>query len=269
VWDGRQHIADRTILVHAEQGLGDTIQFCRYVPMLADKGADVVLEVQPSLKRLLQGLTGARAVVARGDPLPEFDCHCPLLSLPRAFATWLATIPAPPRLHVPEERKEAWRSRLPSTDRLRVGIVWAGRVGLGNNASRSMRLSEILAVSDLPVSLVSLQKEVSAQDQTEVAARNIVHFGAQLTDFQDTAALASLMDRIISIDTSVAHLAATLDQPTSILLPFSADWRWLLDRADSPWYPSVRLFRQPAPGDWASVIAAVRSDLASALYPIH
>src|SRR5262249_33647797 len=152
LWDGREHIADRTILVHAEQGFGDTIQFCRYVPMLADKGADVVLEVQPALKRLLQGLRGARAVLACGDPLPEFAFHCPLLSLPRAFATQFATIPAPPRLRVPEELMEKWQTRLPSTGRMRVGIMWAGRIGLGNNASRSVGLSEILALSDLPVS---------------------------------------------------------------------------------------------------------------------
>jgi hypothetical protein len=147
---------------------------------------------------------------------------------------------------------------------MRVGTVWAGRVGLGNNRSRSMGLNEMLALRELPISLVSLQKEVSTDDQTVLDSRNIAHFGAQLTDFQETAALASLMDRIISIDTSVAHLAGTLGEATSILLPFSADWRWLLDRADSPWYPSVRLFRQPAPGDWGSVIAAVRAELAGA-----
>ncbi len=265
MWDGREHIADRTILIHAEQGLGDTIQFCRYLPLLRDKGAHIILEVQPALKRLLQGLGGAVSVLARGEALPRFDFHCPLLSLPRVLATRISTIPRPPHLSVSNELIEKWGSRLPPTRAMRVGIVWAGRAGYGNDRTRAIGLEPLLALSALPVQLVSLQKELPDGDQSILAAHNIAHFGAELTDFLDTAALASSMDVIISVDTAAAHLAATLGRETWLLLRFAADWRWLLDRHDSPWYPSARLFRQPAPGDWASVVATVRAELAHRL----
>jgi tetratricopeptide (TPR) repeat protein len=267
LWDGREAVADRTILIHAEQGFGDTIQFCRYVPLLAEKGARVVLEVQPALRRLLQGLPGAQTVLARGDPLPAFDLQCPTLSLPRAFATRLSTIPAPPRLHIPADLIDTWNSRLPSLGKMRVGIVWTGtdRYRAFSDQTRSIGLEQILALNSLPVQLVSLQKELSDEDQSVLATRGIAHFGPELTDFLETATLASLMDLVIAIDTGAAHLAATLGRETWILLPFTPDWRWLLDRVDSPWYPSARLFRQPAPGDWASVMATVRSELAARL----
>jgi tetratricopeptide (TPR) repeat protein len=260
-WNAQDDIADRTLLIHAEQGHGDTIQFCRYVPLLAEKGAKVVLEVQPALKRLLQGLAGAQSIVARGDPLPRFDCHCPLLSLPRAFDTTLATIPAPPRLRVPEQLVQTWSARLPARQGMRIGIVWAGAAGFTDDRNRSAGLEPMLALKSLPIELVALQKELGDGDEAMLDAHDIMHFGPELTDFLETAALASAMDLVISVDTSVAHLAATLEVETWLLLPFTADWRWLLDRDDSPWYPSVRMFRQPTAGDWPSVTAAVRAEL--------
>ena len=267
MWDAQHDIADRTILIHAEQGHGDTIQFCRYVPVVADRGAKVVLEVQSALKRMLQGLPGVQSIAARGDPLPHFDCHCPLLSLPRVFATTLATIPSPPQLRLPEQLVQTWRTRLPLRQGMRIGIVWAGAAGFSDDRNRSVGLKPMLTLKSLPIELVALQKELSDEDAAALAADDIMHFGRELTDFLETASLAVLMDVVISVDTSVAHLAATLGIETWLLLPFAADWRWLLDRDDSPWYASVRIFRQPTAGDWPSVMAAVRAELKARVAP--
>jgi hypothetical protein len=267
MWDAQDDIADRTVLIHAEQGHGDTIQFCRYVPLVARRGAKVVFEVQPALQRLLQGLPGAQAIVARGDALPRFDYHCPLLSLPRAFDTTLATIPPPPGLSTAADLLQKWRARLPAHQRIRIGIVWSGATGFSDNRNRSLGLKPMLALKSLPVELVALQKELADEDEAMLSANNIMYVGPELTDFLETAALASLMDVVISVDTGVAHLTATLGVETWLLLSFTADWRWLLDRDDSPWYPSVRMFRQPAPGDWPNVMAAVRAELEARLAP--
>jgi hypothetical protein len=264
LWTGREEIAGKTILLHAEQGLGDTIQFCRYARLVQARGARVLLQVQPSLKHLLSGLPGADIVLARGEPVPRFDLHCPLLSLPRAFGTRLTTIPQLiPPLSAPRDLVRIWESRLEPKTRPRVGIVWSGRSTHKNDHNRSMSLRALLGFLELPVQLVSLQKEVRAQDQSLLGANGvgIMHFGPSLTDFSETAALTSLMDLVISVDTSVAHLAASLGRPTWILLPFVPDWRWLLDREDSPWYASVHLFRQRSSGDWAGVVARVASAL--------
>jgi tetratricopeptide (TPR) repeat protein len=258
-WNGTDNIAGKTIFVHAEQGFGDTLQFCRYVPLLAERGAHVIVEVQPELRRLLSGLDGA-SVIARGEPLPAFDVHCPLLSLPRAFGTTLATIPplrAPPA--VPPELLQKWRSRLRPSGRPRVGLAWSGRPTHPNDHNRSIPLSAMLPLFALPAEFVSLQKEVRSADRAILHARaaEIADFGSELTDFLETAALLLSIDIVISVDTAVAHLACTLGRPTWIMLPHAPDWRWLLEREDSPWYPSARLFRQPRIGDWASVIQAV------------
>ena len=259
LWSGTDDIAGKTILVHSEQGFGDTLQFCRYIPLVAERGARAIFEVQPELRRLLSGLAGA-GVIARGEPLPAFDVHCPLLGLPRAFGTRLATIPpqrTPPVL--PQELMQEWRSRLPTSGRPRVGVAWSGRPTHPNDHNRSIPLRAMLPLFALPIEVVSLQKELRSADQAFLRAHaaEIADFGSELTDFLETATLLSSIDIVISVDTAVAHLACTLGRPTWILLPYAPDWRWLLDREDSPWYPSARLFRQPRIGDWDSVIAAV------------
>jgi tetratricopeptide (TPR) repeat protein len=259
LWLGREDIAGKTILLHAEQGLGDTIQFARYTQSVARKGARVILEVHPPLRSLISGMPGAHQVVSRGEPLPGFDFHCPLMSLPLAFNTRLQTIPASiPYLRAADGAVKKWEGRLGGTNALRVGIVWSGRLAHKNDRNRSISLSRLARLANPNVTLVSLQNEVRAKDAEVLAAnKQIRHFGSELKDFSDTAALASLMDLVISVDTSVAHLAGALGKPVWILLPFAADWRWLAGREDSPWYPTARLFRQPEMGDWDSVLESV------------
>ncbi len=258
-WDGTGDIAGKTILLHAEQGYGDTIQFCRYVPLVAQKGANVILAVQPPLERLLSGFGGAQTVLAHGEDQPAFDLHCPLMSLPRAFRTRLETIPPPAPLSVPSELTKAWEARLRRPGTPRIGIAWSGRPSHKNDHNRSIPLRAMLGLLDLPIEVVSLQKEVRGEDQAilDAHAAGITHFGPALTDFLETAALVSSMDVVITVDTAVAHLACTLGRPTWILLPFIPDWRWLLERADLPWYPTARLFRQPGIADWDSVMQEV------------
>jgi glycosyl transferase family 9 (putative heptosyltransferase) len=220
----------------------------------------VVLEVQPALKRLLTGFAGADCVLARGEPLPAFDLHCPIMSLPLAFATTLATIPPPARLPPPPPGLlAAWSARLGERRRPRIGIAWSGNPRHGNDRHRSIPLAAMAHLLELPVDIVSLQKEVREADAAFLArhAARIAHFGEALADFLETAALVSLMDAVVSVDTSVAHLAATLGRPTFILLPTAPDWRWLLDRRDSPWYPAARLVRQSRRGSGSHTAAAV------------
>ncbi len=263
LWLGREDLTGKTILLHAEQGLGDTIQFARYAQAVAQKCAKVILEVQPSLRSLLSEISGAYKVLSRGEPLPEFDFHCPLLSLPLAFNTRLETIPATiPYLGARAAVVKRWEDNLGKRDVPRVGIVWSGLSTNVNDHNRSIALSRLAALAGPSVKLVSLQNEVRAEDEKALAAnKQILHFGSELEDFSDTAALVSLMDLVVSVDTSVAHLAGALGKPVWILLPFAPDWRWLVDREDSPWYPTARLFRQPKIGDWDSVIDKVKQDL--------
>lgn len=263
-WSGREAIAGKTILLHAEQGLGDTIQFCRYVHLVKQRGARIILQVQPSLKRLLSGLTGADIVLSRGEPLPPFDLHCPLLSLPGAFGTRTATIsPMQLPLSAPSQLMQVWELRLGPKTKPRIGIAWSGRSTHKHDHHRSIPLRTLLRLLEFPMQLVSLQKELRGDDQRVLGAEgsDIVHFGPSLTDFSETAALVSLMDLVISVDTSVAHLSAALDRPTWILLPFIPDWRWMLDREDTPWYGSARLFRQQNSGGWNHVVARIASAL--------
>ena len=262
-WLGEEDIAGKTLLIHAEQGFGDAIQFCRYAPMLAARGAHVVLEAPQPLLPVLRSLEGVETLVAAGDPLPRFDLHCPLMSLPLALGTRLETIPAEsPYLAAPPERLGKRAAELGPPAALRVGLVWFGKPTHLNDRNRSIPLARFLAALPGGVDLFSLQDRARPEDAETLAARRDIRcFDGRLADFGDTAALAGLMDLVIAVDTSVAHLAAALGRPTWILLPFSPDWRWLLGRDDSPWYPSVRLFRQPARGDWDSVLAEVRAAL--------
>jgi tetratricopeptide (TPR) repeat protein len=259
LWRG-EDIAGKTILLHSEQGFGDTIQFCRYVPLVAARGAKVILEVQRPLHALMTGLAGAAQVISKGDPLPEFDTHCPLLSLPLASGTTLETIPsAKAYLAAPAQRSIDWQTRLGAKQRPRIGLAWSGNAGHERDRERSIGLSAFLPLLETGAAIVSLQKDVRAADAiTLKECRDIVHAGEQLGDFFDTAALMSQLDLIVSVDTSVAHLAGALGKPVWILLTHAPDWRWLLNRDDSPWYPTARLFRQDATRSWDSVIARVR-----------
>ena len=263
LWLGKDPLAGKTILLHSEQGMGDTIQFCRYARLVAGLGARVILEIDASLVGLFQNLEGADLVIARGTPLPPFDCHCPLMSLPLAFRTDLETIPAAvPYLEVGKDRLAKWGARLGEKRAPRVGLVWSGRVLHKNDHNRSLGLAELISHLPAGCQYLSLQKEIRDMDRPVLASHGgILHFEDELVDFGDTAALCELMDVVVSVDTSVAHLAGALGRPVWILLPYMPDWRWLLDRADSPWYPSARLYRQERTGEWSGVLERVQADL--------
>jgi tetratricopeptide (TPR) repeat protein len=267
LWFGQTAIEGKTILLHAEQGFGDTIQFCRYAPSVAGRGARVLLQVPVQLKDLMVSLAGVAEIVAGQDKPPAFDLHCPLLSLPLALGTRLESIPAQvPYFTVPPESLRKWTSTVGLKRRRRIGLVWSGGSGHKGDAMRSISLRSLLPLADLDAELVSLQKEVRGDDAMALKERgDIVHFGDELNTFADTAAVIANLDLVISVDTSVAHLAGALAKPVWILLPFLPDFRWLLDREDSPWYPTARLFRQQAPGDWSGVISRVVNELEKAI----
>jgi tetratricopeptide (TPR) repeat protein len=269
LWLGEGSLDGKTILLHAEQGSGDTIHFVRYAQRVAEHGAKaIILEVQRELVRLLSDspivdIKGIAAVVARGEHLPPFDCHCPLLSLPLAFATELATIPAEIPYIVPrDEEVRLWRERLPR-GRPRVGLVWSGARSHDNDLNRTLRLEALLPLLDrADVTFVSLQHDVRAEDVAVLRGRpSVVQIGDEFRDFADTAAALAVLDAVISVDTAVAHLAGAMGKPLLLLLPFAADFRWLRERQDSPWYPTARLYRQPEFGDWDSVIEQLGRDL--------
>ena len=270
-WTGSDEIARRTVLLHAEQGFGDTIQFCRYVPRVAARGARVIVEVQRPLQALMSALPGAAQVVARGDPLPDFDMHCPLLSLPLAFATRLASIPADtPYLFAAESKRNAWRDRLGRHGRPRVGLVWAGapRKWQANAAwidrQRSIAFDQLAPIFQIAeCDFYSLQKgdDALAQLRSSPLRQRVIDWTEDLHDFSDTAALLDNLDLVITVDTAVAHLAGALAKPFWLLNRYNTCWRWLLDRDDSPWYPTARLFRQDATRAWDGVIARVRDAL--------
>jgi Flp pilus assembly protein TadD len=256
----------RTLLIHAEQGFGDTLQFCRYAPLAAARGLRVVLEVQPPLVRLLRGLPGIDRVVAHGEALPDFDLHCPMLSLPLAFGTTLGSIPADvPYLHADAAQAAAWGTRVAAAgEGVRIGLAWAGNpseqtpAGGALDRRRSIdpgRLAPFFAVPGLR--FFSLQKDGPAAP-ADFALTDVM---PEMGDFADTAALVANLDLVVSVDTAVAHLAAALGKPVWLLDRFDPDWRWLFGRRDSPWYPTLRIYRQPRPGDWDSVLADVARDL--------
>jgi len=268
-WRG-QALEGRTILLHHEQGLGDTLQFVRYAPLVAERGGRVVLQVQPSLIGLLRALPGVAQVVAHGETPPPFDRHCPLMSLPLAFGTTLDSIPAAPAyLHADPARiaqwRQHWRDCRPRHEGPRVGLVWAGLPNLDNWEARLIGQRRSLGAADLAglaglrgVQFVSLQKDLPPP---AVAGLEMIDGMAGMHNFAETAALVASLDLVISVDTSVAHLAAGLGRPVWLLSRYDGCWRWLRDRADSPWYPTLRLYRQARPHDWPEVIARVRLDL--------
>jgi hypothetical protein len=259
------------VLLHAEQGFGDTIQFCRYAPLVAERGATVMVECQPPLVALLKSLAGVKQVVPRGDPLPDFDVHCPLLGLPLRFGTTVETIPARvPYLHADERRVARWREKIGQGVGVRVGIAWAGAAGNANDQRRSLTLSSFAPLAQIEgVRWYSLQKgDAAKQTEHPPQGMHLFDFTSDLNDFADTAALVANLDLLVCVDTAVAHLGGALGKPVWTLLPFCPDWRWMLGREDSPWYPTMRLSRQPARGDWLSVLQRVTRGLQEPLTPL-
>jgi tetratricopeptide (TPR) repeat protein len=263
LWLGEFPLGQRAVLLSAEQGLGDTMQFVRYAPLLAHRGATVILEVQPELKSFLTNVAGVTSCHARGETLPAHDVYCPLGSLPLAFKTNPQTIPANiPYLRADDARVATWRSSVDGLKGKRVAIAWAGNSRHPNDRNRSINLKLLEPLLSIEgISFVSVQRELRADDATLLARHyNVTHLGDSLAEMADTGAVLSFADITIAVDTSVVHLAGALGRDVWVLLPFSPDWRWTLGER-SPWYPQARLFRQPTPGDWPSVIAAVRDAL--------
>jgi len=283
LWLGDAPLDGKTILLHAEQGFGDTIQFVRYAPLLAARGAKVLVEVQADLRALISRMTGIAAVFAQpkqqtedgridGAPVqlprqarfPRFDYHCPMMSLPLAFKTELDSVPASESYLSADDTLTAhWQERLPE-GHARVGIAWAGNPHHWEDRNRSIALTRLLPLLSAPCSFVSLQKSATTAEMSILARLdNVVHFGEELSDFDDTAAVIASLDLVVTVDTAVAHLAAAMGKPVWILLAHAPEWRWLLHRSDSPWYPTVRLFRQQQLDGWAPVVEQIRVELGS------
>jgi tetratricopeptide (TPR) repeat protein len=261
-WRG-EDLTGRTLLVYGEQGFGDNIQFVRFVPELAKRARAVLLQMPAGLETLLAGLAPNCRLLKPGELLPAFDFHCPVMSLPARLGTTLENLPAKvPYLRADPARVREWDARLPRDGRPRVGIVWSGNPQQGNDRNRSMPLALLRRIEVPNCQFVSLQPRVRDGDLAELAAwPGLLDAGPQLHDFGDTAALMESLDLVISVCTAPAHLAGALGRPVWVLLSHAADWRWLLEREDSPWYPSARLFRQPARGDWDAVLQRVRAEL--------
>jgi tetratricopeptide (TPR) repeat protein len=264
LWLGEYPLARKTVLLHAEQGLGDTIQFARYVPLIAASGAKVVLEVQAELQSLMRRLDGAGAVIARGESSPPFDVHCPLGSLPLALHTELATVPAHiPYLSADDPHLAKWSARLEVLPRPRIALAWSGNPSHDNDRNRSIPFARLAPLLDTPASFISIQKDVRSEDAAALADSQLTSIGAELEDFGDTAAVLALCDLVVAVDTAPAHLAGAIGRPLWVLVPFAPDWRWTREGETTPWYPTARLFRQTALGDWDGVITRVAEALAS------
>jgi tetratricopeptide (TPR) repeat protein len=263
-WQGEE-LNGRTVLLHAEQGLGDTIQFVRYAAAVASRGGRVLLECPTELYRLLKDLPGVSQVLVKGQPLPPFDLQCPLASLLLAFETRLETIPAAvPYLHADPQLIHKWAELLTdASQEMKIGLAWAGSPTHSNDKNRSLKLRQLSPLSAAKgVRFYSLQKGPAAsQAEDREAGLQVTDFRDKLTDLAETAALIANLDLIITVDTAVAHLAGAMGKPVWVLLPFVPDWRWLLNREDSPWYPTMRLFRQKEIGQWDEVIARLAERL--------
>jgi tetratricopeptide (TPR) repeat protein len=265
LWTGSD-IKGLTILLHAEQGLGDTFQFIRYAPLVAGRGAKVIFECYGHMASLMRSVGGIHQVVVRGEELPAFDVHCPLLSLPLAFDTTLETIPATiPYISADPSLTGKWKDRFKNDEsKLKIGIVWAGNPGFKQNRYRNIPLHFFIPVAGIPgVTLYSLQKGEEAENPP--VGMVLLDYTSEIDDFSDTASFIENLDLVISVDTAVAHLAGAMGKPVWTLLPFSPEWRWLMDREDSPWYPTMKLFRQPSHGNWEAVISDVAGELENLL----
>lgn len=270
VW-ADESLSDTTIVVHTEQGFGDTIQFVRYLPMLHDRGASIILHGSPELYRLLSH-HGDYQVIRHGDPLPAFDLQCGLLSLPHRFGTILDTIPrAMSYLNAERDGACQWQKRMTPYRGMKVGLVWAGNPKNTEDAERSISFDLLQPLLDVRnITFFSLQKKLALpQTQTLPLSVQWVDWTSELSDFADTAALIANLDLVIAVDTAVAHLAAALGRPVWTMLEYSPDFRWLLHREDTPWYPTMRLFRQSQHGDWPAVIQKVAAELHKAVWSFH
>jgi hypothetical protein len=256
----------KRLLVHYEQGFGDNIQFIRYLPMVKRRGGTVICEMLPPLAGLLAGFAGIDELTyasAERAPATEFDLYVPLLELPRIFGTTMGTIPAGvPYLHADPAKVEYWRRCLAGRA-FRVGIVWAGKPVHTEDRARSCHVRDFLRLSKIPgLRLFGLQKGIAAGQAKDLAGKiALTDLGGDLNDFTDTAAVIENLDLVISVDTAVLHLAGAMGKPAWAILPCSPDWRWMLERADSPWYPTMRLFRQRSCGDWDDVFQRVSEEL--------
>ncbi len=262
VWDGGD-LDGRTILLHAEQGFGDTLQFVRYAKAAADRGGRVIFECPPPLARLMETAAGVDEVIASGQPLPTFDCHAALLSVPGIVGTTMETVPADiPYLSAEPDLASSWAERLGSAPGLKVGIAWSGTAEKRGNPSRACPLSAFEPLLRQPgLSLFSLQKDPPDEDLP--LPDGLTDLSGDLNDFADTAAVIQALDLIVSIDTAVAHLAGALGRETWLLLSTAGDWRWSMERTDSPWYPTIRLFRQTRAHQWDDVLEAVSAEAAA------
>jgi hypothetical protein len=267
LWDGRP-LESRTILLYAEQGLGDTIQFVRYAALVKQRGGSVIVECPRPLVSLLKSCAGIDRLVARGDPLPAFDVQAPLLSLPGIFQTALDNLPATiPCLFADADLVRCWREDLAPLAGRKIGIAWRGSPAHVDDRARSLPLSCFESLARLPgIRLLSLQKGPGMEELQGLPSHfPVTELGSRLNDFADTAALLMNLDLLITCDTAVAHLAGALGAPVWVALPLVPDWRWLLDRNDSPWYPTMRLFRQKTLGDWTGVFDEIETALSSQL----
>jgi tetratricopeptide (TPR) repeat protein len=263
IWLGDTDISGKTILIDWEQGFGDAIQACRYIRLLEEGGARVLFAPHKELRTLMRGLNANPDIVDLDTDIPQFDLHCPLMSLPLAFKTDIATIPSASYISASDEKVAVWKDRLGRKTKSRVGVVWRGNPI--PDKGRSIELERFRRLFNPRFDFISLQKEVTDTERALLDRAGVLHAGDAFADFSDTAALCVLMDLVISVDTSVAHLAGALGIPVWVLLTWVPDWRWLLDRDDSPWYPSMHLFRQKARGDWNSVLERVELELKPAI----
>ena len=251
LWLGQAPLKNKTILIYPEQGLGDFIQFCRYIPKLIELGAKVILEAPGPLVTLASSLLGDIQILESGKSYPYFDYQCPIMSLPHAFKTNLNNIPSElPYLFANAGKIKQWEKILGPKDRPRVGIAWSGAKGQANDHNRSMRLENLFPLLAMPFEFHSLQKDVRPDDELVLIQQKILDHRGDLENFSDTAALIQNMDIVVSVDTSIAHLAGSLNKKMFVLLAFNADYRWLMSREDSPWYPNAILIRQDQIGQW-------------------
>jgi tetratricopeptide (TPR) repeat protein len=261
LWTGTQDVSGRRILLHWEQGFGDTLQFIRYAPLVQAKGAVVALMVQPEVAPLIRRVMPELTLV--DEVPPDAQLQCPLMSLPRAFGTVPQNIPPAPHWQADGQRRDLWRVRLGAARKPRIGFAWRGSAGHGNDRNRSLGFADMVPIINDQADWIGIQKAMPETDRQALASTpGIRVFDAEIMDFEDTAALIAEMDLIISVDTSLAHLAGSMGRECWVMLPFNPDWRWLLDREDSPWYPTMRLFRQKRIGDWSGVLEEIRAALA-------
>jgi Flp pilus assembly protein TadD len=261
LWDGSP-LSGRTILLHAEQGFGDALQFARYLPLVAARGGEVIVECHRELVSLFARIEGVRVALPFGSVLPPFEVHAPFMSLPRLFGTSLDTIPGRvPYLAAEPERAEIWRQRLAQHQGLKVGVVWAGNATQKNDRERSLPFAALDPLWSVPVHFFSLQIGEANRAFGQSAASNRHDLTRHIKDFDDTAAFIAGLDLVVCVCTSVAHLAAGMGKPVFLMVAQAADWRWLKERADSPWYPSLQIFRQKRRGDWLGVVHTVKRHL--------